>query len=94
MCSVSLANLTDIIKAEYSLTDENILLITKVSNILIGNDKDVRRLENGKEAELVPLKITNQTKDCWFNNCGLVPEVYLEPSRTPMMELFRKISYG
>ena len=41
---LSLNHLTNIIKTEYSLLRESILVTTKVSNILVRDDKDVRRL--------------------------------------------------
>ena len=41
---LSLNHMTNIIKTEYSLLRESILVTTKVSNILVRDDKDVRRL--------------------------------------------------
>ena len=41
----------DLSRSEFSLHDSQALVVTKLPDILIGNDRDVKRLRNGDQVE-------------------------------------------
>ncbi|XP_065643562.1 uncharacterized protein LOC136075146 [Hydra vulgaris] len=53
LADLTLEKLTCTIKEEFSVQDNASLLITKLPNVLIRNDKDVKRLKSGTEIEFL-----------------------------------------
>ena len=41
------------LKEEFNLSEDTSLLITKLPNVLIRNDKDIKRLKTGQEIEFL-----------------------------------------
>ena len=50
---LTLKNLSQIIQKEFELSEDISFVITKRPDVLIRNDKDVKRLKSGDEIELI-----------------------------------------
>ena len=48
---MSHTSFTDLIRSEFSLLHSQALVVTKLPDILIRNDRDVKRLKNGDQVE-------------------------------------------
>ena len=53
LSDLTLEKLTCAIKEKFSIQDNPSLLITKLPNVLVRNDKDVKRLKSGSEIEFL-----------------------------------------
>ena len=50
---MTIPTFTEVIEEEFDLAEDISLLITKLPNVLIRNDKDVKRLKTGQEIEFL-----------------------------------------
>ena len=59
---------TDLIRSEFSLLHSEALVVTKLPDILIRNDRDVKRLKNGDQVEFYIVNDQNDIILCNFKN--------------------------
>ena len=50
---LTILTFTKVLKEEFNLSEDTSLLITKLPNVLIRNDKDIKRLKTGQEIEFL-----------------------------------------
>ena len=56
---LTLKNLSQIIQKEFELSEDISFVITKRPDVLIRNDKDVKRLKSGDEIELIQVDVSH-----------------------------------
>ena len=59
---------TDLIRSEFSLLHSEALVVTKLPDILIRNDRDVKRLKNGDQVEFYIVDDQKYIILCNFKN--------------------------
>ena len=53
---MTMKKLTTVIKEEFEIAESVVLILKKMPDVLIRKDKDVWRLRNGQELEIVPVE--------------------------------------